>query len=165
MDFDRDAVFPNPQEDGTRGAPAHAPGYSAQPAAQAPAGYPSAPGPTPGYPTPGYPTPGYPAAQPPQATRPATTYGRCVLASLVWVGVVLVALLVALFAAEGPPGSGEAVGLVVGRMVLPCLVSAWLVHRFFRHKRMAFWLLALASLPTFVVSFVVLGAISLAGQR
>ncbi|NUT49535.1 MAG: hypothetical protein HOV94_19840 [Saccharothrix sp.] len=107
------------------------------------------------------PTPAHPGPQAP--SRAVTTYGRCVLASLVWVGVVLVTV----FVVQGVPASasGVAIGLVLGRTVLPCLVSAWLIHRFFRHRGLAFWLLTLASLPTFFVSFVVFSAITLAGQR
>lgn len=107
-------------------------------------------------------TPQEPAPPPPPAT-PApvgTSFGRCLLASLVWVGAVLIAAV----AVEGPPASGYGVGMVIGRLILPCLVSAWLVRRFFGHKRWAFGWLVLASLPTFFVSFVVYGAILLARE-
>ncbi|QQQ80035.1 hypothetical protein IOD16_17610 [Saccharothrix sp. 6-C] len=102
-----------------------------------------------------------PAREPAPAAPAGTSFGRSLLASLVWVGVVLVAAVVI----AGAPPSGYGVGVVLGRLVLPTLVSAWLVRRFFGHKRLAFGWLVLASLPTFFVCFVVLGAILLAGQR
>lgn len=82
------------------------------------------------------------------------------LASLVWVGVALVLMVVT----QDGAVSGYGLGYFVGRMIPICLISAWLVHRFFRHKRLAFGWLVLASLPTFFVSFVVLGSILLVGQ-
>ena len=103
------------------------------------------------------PVPGPPPAPPAPV---GTSFGRSLLASLVWVGVVLVVTI----AIAGPPASGYGLGLVLGRLVLPCLVSAWLVRRFFGHRRLAFGWLVLASLPTFFVSFVVFGAILLAGR-
>lgn len=73
-------------------------------------------------------------------------------------------MLVAVVAIGGPPASGYGVGVVLGRLVLPCLVSAWLVRRFFGHRWLPFGWSVSASLPTFFVGFVVFGAILLAGQ-
>lgn len=103
------------------------------------------------------------APAPPAPARPTpsgTSFGRSLLASLVWVVAVLVAVVVL----EGLPASEYGLGMVVGRLVVPCLVSAWLIRRFFGHKWLAFGWLVLASLPTFFVSFVVFGAILLARQ-
>jgi hypothetical protein len=98
--------------------------------------------------------------QDPARAPSGTSFGRSLLASLVWVGAVLVAVV----AIGGPPASGYGFGVVLGRLVLPCLVSAWLVRRFFGHRWLAFGWLVLASLPTFFVSFVVFGAILMARQ-
>lgn len=128
-------------------------------AQQHPAGYPPYGGPQ-QYPAGHQP---YPGPMMPQAVPPArvgTTFGRCVLASLVWVGVVLVLLL----ALAGAPGSARAAGFVVGSMVLPLLCTAWITWLFFRRKAPVFGLLVLASLPTFVITFFVFGAARLAGR-
>jgi hypothetical protein len=101
-----------------------------------------------------------PAPEAPRPVAPGTTFGRAVLASLVWVGVALVLM----FAIQGASVSGYGLGYFVGRAIPVSLISAWLVHRFFRHKRLAFGWLVAASLPTFFVSFVVISAIVLVGR-
>ncbi|PSL57190.1 hypothetical protein B0I31_102168 [Saccharothrix carnea] len=186
MDFDRNTVFPRqPQEPGPQADPGYPPPPGAgYPAAQPPvagypqapvpgyppppaAGYPVAQAPVPGYPVGQVPVPGYPAAYPappapvPAPAAPGTTVGRAFLASLVWAGVVLVVV----FVVQGQALSGYALGYLVGRMLPISLISGLLVRAFFKRKRLAFGWLVLASLPTFVVSFVVIGAILLAGQQ
>lgn len=107
--------------------------------------------PVPGYPS--YPGQGMPPPPLPPVP-PGTSYGRCVAAALVWVG----ATLVLLFAKAGPPASGRAAGYVLGTLLLPCLATALVTWLFVRRKRPAFWLLVLASLPTFAITFLVFGA-------
>lgn len=172
MDFDRNAVFPQqPQEPGTvpqadPGYPqSSAPGYPAVPPPgagypQAPvAGYPVAQAPV-GYPVGQAPASGYPAAYPPPA-REGTSVLRALQASLVWAGVALVLVLTV----GDVKLSGYGLGLALGRLLPISLVSGLLVRLFVKRKRLAFGWLVLASLPTFVISFLVIGAITLAGQQ
>ncbi|MFD0204845.1 MULTISPECIES: hypothetical protein [Saccharothrix] len=166
MDFDRNAVFPQqPQEPGT--GPQADPGYpQAQvvgyPAAPPPgAGYPVAQAPVPGYPVGQAPVPGYPAAYPPPPAPEGTSVLRALQASLVWAGVAVVLV----FTVGDVTLSGYGLGLALGRLLPISLVSGLLVRLFVKRKRLAFGWLVLASLPTFVISFVVIGAILFAGQQ
>ncbi|MEU4745971.1 hypothetical protein AB0G02_36685 [Actinosynnema sp. NPDC023658] len=210
MEFDRNAVYPSPQESGTQGSHPDSVGEQAPGAVHGPhtgfqgtPGYPAAQ--VPGYPTsdaPGYPTAGYPAAYPvsgvPQGHPTAIPAGqmpgyghlgaypagqapvggypvgypappapegtsvlRALQASLVWAGVVLVVV----FSLGGVPLSGYGLGTIVGRLLPISLASGLLVRLFVKRKRIAFGWLVLASLPTFIVSFVVIGALLLAGQQ
>ncbi|WP_367127959.1 hypothetical protein [Saccharothrix sp. HUAS TT1] len=141
MDFDRDAVFRTPEQEPVSAQPGH-PAHAAQP------GYPA--------------QPGYQAYPDPQAHQPVhpvqpvgTDYGRCVSASVIWIAATL-ALLVA---TAGLPASGRGLGEVVGRLILPSLLSAWITWLFVRRKRPHFGLLVLASLPSFIVSFFIFGAV------
>ncbi|MEV8441882.1 hypothetical protein AB0425_31260 [Actinosynnema sp. NPDC051121] len=222
MEFDRNAVFPSPQESGAQGSRPDSAGGQAPGAVHGPhtgpqgaSGYPAAQVPeypvgqaAPGYPTgqvPGYPAggmAGYPAAYPvdgpPQghpaavpvgqvpgsgypAAHPAgqaavagypagypappapegTSVLRALQASLVWAGVVLVVV----FSLDNVSLSGYSLGAIVGRLLPISLVSGLLIRLFVKRKRIAFGWLVLASLPTFIVSFVVIGAILLAGQQ
>ena len=109
----------------------------------------------------GYPPHAGPQAyQPVPATPVGTAFWRCVGASSIWVAVVLVVQ----FAVVRAPVSGEAVGYLLGSMLLPLFGTAWLTWLFFRRKRPAFWALVLGSLPAFLLSFVVFGAMRLAGR-
>ncbi len=156
MEFDRNAVFPSsPQEPGAQEA---GPGY---PAAQAFA-HPVGTVPAPGCPA-AYPPPHGPAYPAPPATLPVaegTPVARALQASLVWAGVVMVLV----FAVDDVSLSGHAFGTVLGRLLPISVFSGLLVRLFFKRKRVAFGWLVLASLPTFAVSFVVVGLLLLAGQ-
>jgi hypothetical protein len=134
------------------------PGQQYQPGQYPPAQpYPQAqpyPGqPYPG-PYPGQPYPGQPFAQ------AKTSYGRCVLASLIWAAVVVVLV----FATMGAPGESRALGYLFGTLLFPSLLAALITWLFFRRKQVAFWLLVLASLPSFGLLWLVLGAARLAGR-
>ncbi|MFE9750721.1 hypothetical protein ACFYOT_37930 [Saccharothrix saharensis] len=185
MEFDRNAVFPSPQEPGTQGShpnsaagqapgavygphtgPQWTPGYPVgqmpdYPVGQAPLGYPTGQVPGSGHPA------AYPAGQAPVWGYPAppapegTSVLRALQASLVWAGVVLVVA----FSLGGVSLSGYALGSILGRLLPISLVSGLLVRLFVKRKRIAFGWLVLASLPTFIVSFVFIGAILLAGQQ
>lgn len=176
---------------GPHAGPHGAPGNPAaqvpdHPVGQAVPGYPT--GQVPGYPTGGMagypvdgppqghpaaipvgqvPSSGYPAGQAPVAGYPApptpegTSVLRALQASLVWAGVVLVVV----FSLDDVSLSGYGLGTIVGRLLPISLVSGLLLRLFVKRKRIAFGWLVLASLPTFVVSFVVIGAILLAGQQ
>ncbi|WP_162829990.1 hypothetical protein [Amycolatopsis palatopharyngis] len=113
---------------------------------------------------PPYPAPGQfpqPPASYPKRTSGTTSFGRCLLASLVWVGVTLVIS----FAALGPPSSGRALGQVLGGMLIPLLLAALTTWLFFRRKHTAFWILAITALPAFVILVFLVTAARLAGQQ
>jgi hypothetical protein len=103
------------------------------------------------------PVAGYPAPPVPEGTSVL----RALQASLVWAGVVLVVV----FSLGDVSLTGYGLGTIVGRLLPISLVSGLLVRLFVKRKRIAFGWLVLASLPTFIVSFVVIGAILLAGQQ
>ena len=104
------------------------------------------------------PMPPYPG--PPPMQQPGVSFGRCVLASLVWFGVVFVVL----FAVLGPPASGYALGVVAGRMLFPLLLSALITWLIFRRKPTNFGILVLTSLPFFVLLALVFGVLRMAGK-
>ncbi|GAA4021150.1 hypothetical protein GCM10022247_51660 [Allokutzneria multivorans] len=95
----------------------------------------------------------------PQA-RPGASFGKCVLAALVWFGVVLVVL----FATLGAPGSASALGLVVGRMLVPLLLAALFTWLIFRRRPTGFGVLLVTSLPFFVLLSFVFGVLRVVGQ-
>ncbi|MCP3805605.1 hypothetical protein NLX83_40715 [Allokutzneria sp. A3M-2-11 16] len=106
------------------------------------------------------PAPMPPYSGPPTQPPPGTSFGRCVLSSLVWYGVVFVVL----FATLGAPASGYAFGVVAGRLLFPFLLSALITWLFFRHKRTNFGILVLTSLPSFVVLSFAFGVLRMAGS-
>ncbi|WP_086828109.1 hypothetical protein [Allokutzneria sp. NRRL B-24872] len=105
------------------------------------------------------PMPPLPNQHQPQV-RPGASYGKCVLAALVWFGVVFVVL----FATLGAPASGRALGLVAGRMIVPLLLSSLFTWLIFRRKPTSFGILLITSLPFFVLLSFLLGAASIAGR-
>ncbi|SDM50453.1 hypothetical protein [Allokutzneria albata] len=106
------------------------------------------------------PMPPYPGQPPMMQPQPGTSFGRCLLASLVWYGAVFVVL----FAVLGPPASGYVLGLVAGRLLLPLLLSGLITWLIFRRKRTHFGILVLTSLPFFLLSGAVFGALRIAGR-
>lgn len=95
--------------------------------------------------------PPYPAhvdhPPPPVGDRGRTGYLRALAATAVWAVANLVVVLVV----AGPAPSPEALGRVVGALLLAAVLAAvgvWLVLR--RRKR-AFWVVLLVALPFFLV--------------
>lgn len=110
-----------------------------------------------------FPPPAGPAADGPAArpAGPGPSYGRTLLATLVWPAV----LIVGLFVLAGPPGSAEAFGTVIGGHLFASLLAAlatWLFGR--RRGPRTFWQLVLFSLPAFLIVRFVTTAASLGTQ-
>ncbi|GAA3230327.1 hypothetical protein GCM10017691_23160 [Pseudonocardia petroleophila] len=84
---------------------------------------------------------------PPVGGRGRTRYLRALGAAAVWAAVNLVLVLVV----DGPAPSAEALGRVVGGLLVAALLAAlgtWLV---LRRRASAFWVVVLVALPFFVV--------------
>lgn len=114
----------------------------------------------------GFPTPTGPAAGgslgPEHAAeaRRGPSYGRALLATLVWAALSIVALFVFL----GPPGSSEAAGRAVGALLIPSLLAALVTWRLARRvATRSFWQLVLLALPAFLVLRLLLGALQAVG--
>ena len=89
-----------------------------------------------------------------------TAFGVCVLAALVWVGVLTGVVWVSL----GLPLDGYAFGVLLGSLLAPWLLSALITWLFLRRKRTTFWTPLIVSLPTFVILSLLFGAMNVAGQ-
>lgn len=127
-----------PEGDGERPSWMGAPGHSPPPPNLAPHA------PMPGAPP--YP-PHVEHPPPPVGDVGRTRYPRALGAASVWAAVNLVVVLVV----NGPAPSAEALGRVVGSLLLAALLAAlgtWLV---LRRRARAFWVVVLVALPFFVV--------------
>lgn len=111
----------------------------------------------------GFPPPSGPAAGAPRdaaTAGSAPSYGRTLLATLVWAALSIVALAVFL----GPPASAEAAGRAVGALLIPSLLAALITRQV--AKRVAvrsFWQLVALALPAFVVLRLFFGALQAVG--
>jgi hypothetical protein len=82
------------------------------------------------------------------------------LATLVWVGTTLALII----ATVGPPASGRTLGVVLGRMLFPWLLATLITWLFLRRRHPAFWITALAALPSFTILMIFFTGIHIANR-
>jgi hypothetical protein len=113
-----------------------------------------------GYPAPPYPPAQYgppqygPPQQPPAPQQGRTSYLVALGAAAVWAAVNIVLVLAVNMGGRGLPFSGYALGLVIGRAVVPTLLASLIVWLIRRRRDSSFVLLMFLALPFyFIVSF------------
>ena len=98
----------------------------------------------------GFPSPTGPATRgpaPDHADHAGPSYGRALLATLVWAALNVVAM----FALLGPT-SAEVAGAAIGGMLVPSLLAALITWRVARRvATRSFWQLALLALPSYLL--------------
>lgn len=103
---------------------------------------------------------GAPGPRGPAEGARGPSYGRALLATLVWAALSYLALFVFL----GAPGSSEAAGQALGALLIPSLLAALVTWRLARRvPTRAFWQLVLLALPAFLLLRLFFAALSLAG--
>ncbi len=91
---------------------------------------------------------------PPVAPVGRTSWGKALGATMIWPAVALVLLLVLL----GAPGSPQAAGAAVGRLVVGALLTSVVVWLIARRRPWRFPTLVLLALPFFLVVYAVTNA-------